>query len=625
MYFCCESEDVYTVFMVFIIDFLAAKLTVVGESGCGKTSTVSTLLGEEFRASDDGSTLGLSLVEAKAELEKPEEPWVRVSEEAKGKHVLKAAAKLMVEKDGELETKVRDLLFGFSGGQGTGAGGLEEGAVKPFQLRALSAYERQNSRALVNQAKEDAHMVTFGIWDYGGQQVFHPMHDMLLTESGVFLVVFSLSSFKEQQATCEAYLRSWLNSIRLHAKLASVILVGTHLDELERPEQELPEINAKLKDFLQQKSSMKTIASSSEYCFFPVSNLDSRGIVALRREIAKATSKQEQVYQDVSIRWLRFLDLVVIQQPGRVWLSEEDAETTANTAEVYSSEIREMLQFFKELGQVLYFENSTAFRKMIITEPSWLIEEITKVINISFVRNFETKALAEDGLEEAWAKMCETGVASQRLLGYIWGAGNIKFFLHLMTKLMLLCKWEFGDGEGDYYLIPRLLHDRPSNLKSQSEEEELRCKFVFTDSFFPKGSFERLICLCVEYAATEQMKIPPVLFADSARITLSSGMPLSLLLEQDSVVLTVSTDSADILDKYSAIVGSMLRKLNDDAMHGGLSWELYYESEKGIFDLQRKLRKASTLNESNEGSVMKPEGKETKSANLNFDDFLDDT
>jgi len=81
------------------------------------------------------------------------------------------------------------------------------------------------------------------IWDYGGQEVFHVLHHLFLTEKGIYVVVFDIreiigrDKFKDKLSEKEFKMmdsvegsietvRFWLESIRLHAPKAEIALVG---------------------------------------------------------------------------------------------------------------------------------------------------------------------------------------------------------------------------------------------------------------------------------------------------------------------------------------------------------------------------------------------------------------
>jgi leucine-rich repeat kinase 2 len=63
-------------------------------------------------------------------------------------------------------------------------------------------------------------------WDFAGQEVYYPTHQFFLSDHCVYLLVWDLRRKEE-----DSRIGYWLQSIRTRAESASVILVGTHLDD----------------------------------------------------------------------------------------------------------------------------------------------------------------------------------------------------------------------------------------------------------------------------------------------------------------------------------------------------------------------------------------------------------
>jgi len=74
--------------------------------------------------------------------------------------------------------------------------------------------------------------VSFTMWDYGGQTVFYTLHHIFLSQNGLYLVVFNMAEVLEHASEVKEYLRFWLNSIRLHAPGAPIVLIGTRADQV---------------------------------------------------------------------------------------------------------------------------------------------------------------------------------------------------------------------------------------------------------------------------------------------------------------------------------------------------------------------------------------------------------
>ena len=600
--------------------FCSAKLNVVGEEASGKTSTVLSLLGEPYDAAYK-PTFGINVIEARVTLDDPEQAWDRQGNGSEGRHLIKAAAKLRAEEDAGLNEKIKRLLYDQGAGQR-----VEEGYVKPFQLKRLTKWEAKGSRDIFNKAKKDYKRVEIGIWDFGGRCLFHPLQSDLLTDAGVYLVVFSLPSFIKDPAQSEANLKFWLDTIHLSTKWCSVIVVGTNLDMLRQPQKDLAAIRDRMNRFLPSQGSTSPLSKHSKYGFFPVSNSTGEGFVDLKLEIAEATREQEFTYKSISTRWIRFLDLLTLNE-DRVLIDSEDVEEFGNSAEVYSSEITEMVDFFRELGLIVHLKSAVPCEQKIFTKPWWLFEEIAKVVDVSAVQQYDRASITEEGLLPTWAKMHQKGVTDFEMMSYIWGKRNTPILLELLRSLTLLCPWgsTFGliSGEDEVYFIPNLLDERALTNAELADKGGLRCKVVFTDSFFPNGCFQRLVCLCVEFDLKEQDDEPPELYADCAKLTMKSGVKLLITHGQGHILVEVDRKDPALLENYSSMIVSMLRKINDESMRGALSWELLHEDANGEFTKKQSKRKSGQDHELNVGSTVEHRVAGTKEG-VDLDKFMDE-
>lgn len=68
--------------------------------------------------------------------------------------------------------------------------------------------------------------VTLSTWDFGGQAIYYSTHQFFLSDQAVFLVVWDLR-YEEDVS----HVGFWLQSIQSRARNASVIIVGTHVDD----------------------------------------------------------------------------------------------------------------------------------------------------------------------------------------------------------------------------------------------------------------------------------------------------------------------------------------------------------------------------------------------------------
>ncbi len=72
----------------------------------------------------------------------------------------------------------------------------------------------------------------FSIWDFGGQEEYYATHQCFLSERSLYLLLFNLKHGEKGVQE----LKPWLNNIALRAPNSLVIIVGTHLDQVNDEE-----------------------------------------------------------------------------------------------------------------------------------------------------------------------------------------------------------------------------------------------------------------------------------------------------------------------------------------------------------------------------------------------------
>ncbi|KAK5582594.1 hypothetical protein RB653_004179 [Dictyostelium firmibasis] len=98
---------------------------------------------------------------------------------------------------------------------------------------SIGGNSNSSSGTLVNQR------VTMSIWDCAGQELYYTSHQMFLTDSALYVVVWNLC-----KPEVNSRVEFWLHSIRSKAENAPILLIGTHLDDYlaTHSESELDEI-----------------------------------------------------------------------------------------------------------------------------------------------------------------------------------------------------------------------------------------------------------------------------------------------------------------------------------------------------------------------------------------------
>ena len=572
---------------------------VVGEGGVGKTACVRSLLTQPFDP-EWKSTIGISTAETRTtahgwakmkhshfaldllhklavkalqsgqeeddteddeeeeELEDAEEQQVVLSEQTAVHGEGRQKEQLAEDEKGETpELKVGEED--------------EEGAEMEIETVAGLSYTL-NEHLLVTAKQEK---LALSVWDYGGQSVFYTLHHLFLTNYGMYLVVFDGRSMEPLGTPIPSldYLRFWLNSIFLHAPEAPVLLVGTFAEEIAN----LELVDTRVKDVIGGFDQVLTQAQG-QLSFFPVDNKSGRGIKDLREMIEWSLSKQSYFNFQVSVVWMKALD--ALRRSKSSWLTWKTVVETTRPAGIASEEeLREMLQLFHELGIVFYFTATEELRNVVVTDPQWLADSISKVIRDKDLHPFNAEKLHQSGLTEDAGTLLQQALVSRDLLEFLWEPSTVGFLLDLMRSLLLLSDWTFSTS-AKAFLVPSMIKTSPpEKVYSNGEVVE------FAFEFLPQGVFERVVCLCVEYSAGFEDTTQPKLFKDVCHVDLSRGVNIVLSCSREEGVIHAFSQqtAAGRLPRMLSILRTMMAKVRDEVMGGErFRYSLRLSSEEGM-------------------------------------------
>ncbi|GBG25054.1 Leucine-rich repeat serine/threonine-protein kinase 2 [Hondaea fermentalgiana] len=599
-----------------------SKLMIIGQGAAGKTSTVRSLLGldpvetwestvgvdlkvtsaDDWKQRDHAETdFNLMLHKAAAQIVK------------EGEHPRQAGAKSKGPAPERTSRRFSKTVLGFFGlrrssaksaktGDAAPASEMEEevdhdGAAQNAAAPPASLMEQEEVARAINldwarklTNSEDTPL-RFAIWDYGGQDVFYALHHVFLTKYGVYVLVFDMRQILADQESVIEYLRFWLNSVKLHAPNAPIVMVGTYADEVTTDD-EYQRIEGILRRDVGTKLLVQVIKDSeARRSFFPMNNASAsptRG-EKLRQIIENCAADQDYVKQKVSLRWIRILtDLV--EDSAQQYVSMAHVRSLGSSYGVTGEELSHMLRFFNEIGALVHLDANETLSKNVVTQPQWLLNKLSRVIadEMHIESLYYDPELQRLGLAEDFERMRKMGVASYELLDFLWDGDEVDFLIEFMNSAMLLSPWPFNDKRE--YLVTSLLRDDSDTLAAEqgdgaqaidpSEfEGGAACALDFSEFYLPDGVFQRLVPICAEYSARDEDSSLPRLSRQSAQIAFGWN---EFLLEadhgQDIIRITFKPDAEDVGENIKVIV-SMFRALKDNVMQN-LKWKLVLFSQK---------------------------------------------
>ena len=432
------------------------------------------------------------------------------------------------------------------------------------------------------QASEDADDLGLTIWDYSGQPVFRIIHHLFLSKYGAYLCVFNLATFSDASEETLDTIERWLNSIKLYTNSAPAFLVGTHADEL-KPD-EIEEIEEALRPLAANFDNVQ-VNSDLNGVLFPIDNKSHHGIYSFRSQLERNLRNQDCVQMEIPRSWSRAMDVLMNRQQART--SIEDVKKAFESAGV-SEDPAEVLEFYHDIGLVVYVQKTSSLKGIVTTKPQWLVDALSKIIRDSSKHAFSEQVEGEiqsEQLSGDVAKLFQHGLASKGLLDLLWEPDQVDFLLDLMHTFLLVSRWKFGDQQQEYYLVPCMTPTMKSAGKTEIElfPAASQPSFAVLFPFLPEGVFERIECKCVEESPQEST---PLIFKDAAKFCFkSASCCVSLKLERNKIVAWVtSVASKEHEDQetkgVATLINNTLKDLATDLFQDSFVWE--FDKELGI-------------------------------------------
>lgn len=200
-----------------------SKILMVGEGRTGKTSTLKSMVGEDFNPeelSTPGLKLGAECAIARAEISS-QLKWVKLEESQTQQQYIAAVGRLSKEVSKEATHPVKGVKEVRSGGtlkrlapsvpvspsavvskSAVIATGVEEDDSINTEA-SMRLMEDMVLKATTN--KDNTGNLVLSSWDFGGQRVFYTVHHLFLTEFGVYMVTVCQFSCKY----CSYYVRTF--------------------------------------------------------------------------------------------------------------------------------------------------------------------------------------------------------------------------------------------------------------------------------------------------------------------------------------------------------------------------------------------------------------------------------
>jgi hypothetical protein len=214
----------------------------------------------------------------------------------------------------------------------------------------------------------DGKTIVLNGWDFGGQRVYRPTHQLFFSSPALYLVVW-----KPREGSQQGSINEWIKLIKHRAPEARILVVASHGGPRER----LPDIDRQeLWDLFGRELIVDFFVAESR----PDPATGERpGIAALKEAIARVAAGLPGMGRAVPERWeVARGDL---RKSGAAYLPVEDVLEVCEARKMVGDEAKDFLRISHQLGHLIHYEHDPALRDIVILKPDWLSAAISFVLD----------------------------------------------------------------------------------------------------------------------------------------------------------------------------------------------------------------------------------------------------
>src|SRR5262249_17349480 len=201
--------------------------------------------------------------------------------------------------------------------------------------------------------------ITLNGWDFGGQRVSRPTHQLFFSSPGVYLVVW-----KPREGPQQGFVKEWIRLVKHREPDAKILVVATH----GGPGQRQPDID---KQEIWDEFGPETVLD-----FFLGENKPDEvtgeriGIAELKDAVARVAASLPEMGRTAPASWQRARE--ALNQTGMAYLPLKRVLDICREHKMDAEEARLFVAISHRLGHLIHYEHDPALRDIVVLKPDWL-------------------------------------------------------------------------------------------------------------------------------------------------------------------------------------------------------------------------------------------------------------
>jgi internalin A len=216
--------------------------------------------------------------------------------------------------------------------------------------------------------------ITLNGWDFGGQRVYRPTHQLFFSAPAVYLVVW-----KPREGSQQGFVKEWIKLVKHREPDAKILVVATH----GGPKECQPDID---RQEIWDLFGKETVIDF----FFVDSKTDPEsgkgdGVFELKTAIGRIAASLPEMGRQVPKTWQGArLELQELNQP---YIATERALEICSNHKIEEDDARRFLTIEHRLGRLIHYAHDPILRDIVVLKPDWLATAISLVLDDKTTRD----------------------------------------------------------------------------------------------------------------------------------------------------------------------------------------------------------------------------------------------
>lgn len=299
------------------------------------------------------------------------------------------------------------------------------------------------------------------IWDFGGQDVYYPVHRFFITENSVFVL---LASTRQPFHNFDY----WIPTIFQFGGKSPIIIGQTCHQGNTAPWNEI-DIYLSNPNF----NIIKTLDTPYYRIDLPNNNM---GLSLIKSCILNQIENLHHFGKGVPKSWLTIRNVLIKESKLMACIPFQSFVDLCRKSESQSFEnildVEDCCQFFHDIGVILWYSQIEELRDWVILDPEWAMNAVYKIID-------------DRDIQE------RNGVIHPSDFNRLWNNKSYEGKHSILRKMLITFKIAFPTkhSQGNY-IMPARLNSIPNEKKWGLEERCLRLEYKF--EFMPRGIVNQL-------------------------------------------------------------------------------------------------------------------------------------